>query len=172
MSLGKPLLNDEPGASVRTFVGLLVALLVVGGFPVLWTGHVADAHDLAAPLGASATLMALTPNHPFAAAKAVVLGNLVAAVIGLSAAALVHVPLLAAAVALAMSVVALRLLGITHPPASGMAVMAALGGVGSLEGAAGFLLVNVLISAVVLTVVMLLVNRVSEGRVGGGDHLA
>ena len=166
MSLGKPLLNDEPGASVRTFVGLLVALLVVGGFPVLWTGHVADAHDLAAPLGASATLMALTPNHPFAAAKAVVLGNLVAAVIGLSAAAVVHISLLAAAIALAMSVVALRLLGITHPPASGMAVMAALGGVRSLEGVVKFLLFNVFLSAAVLTVVMLIVNRVCSTRAG------
>jgi len=72
--------------------------------------------------------------------------------------------LLAAAIALAMGVVALRLLGTTHPPASGMAVMAALGGVRSLEGAAGFLLVNVLISAVVLTVVMVGLTRIGEWR--------
>lgn len=167
MSPRKPASNDEPGASTRTFVSLLVAFVVVGGFPVFWTGHFADAPYLVAPLGASATLMALTPEHPFASAKAVVFGSLVAAGIGLSAAALVHVPLLAAAMALAIGVVALRLLGISHPPASGMAVMTALGDARSLEDAARFLVFNVLLSAVVLIAVMPLVNRVCEGRGGG-----
>ncbi len=160
-------MKAEAAASARIFAGLLVALLVVGGGPAIWTGHVLDAPYLVAPLGASATLLALSPSHAYARPRALILGNLIAAAFGMLAAHVLSVPLFAAAAALAVSVVVLRGLALTHPPASGLAIASALTGAQTLGASLAYLGWHVFAGSAILAIVMRVLAHPPEAGDGG-----
>ena len=81
---------------------------------------------LIAPMGASAVLVFMLPASPLAQPWPLVAGNLIAAAIGLVLGQLVPMPVLAAALAVALAIIAMRLAHCLHPPAGGTAVLAAL----------------------------------------------
>ena len=160
-------MKAEAAASARIFAGLLIALLVVGGGPAIWTEHILDAPFLVAPLGASATLLALSPSHAYARPRALILGNLIAAALGMLAARFLGAPLIAAAAALAVSVVVLRALALTHPPSSGLAIATALSGAHALGASLAYLGWHVLAGSAILAIVMRVLAHPPEAGDGG-----
>jgi len=81
---------------------------------------------LAAPIGASAVLVFAIPASPLAQPRAVIGGNVLSALVGVTCALLLPQPALAAAVAVGAAVLLMALLGCLHPPGGAMALTAAL----------------------------------------------
>lgn len=82
---------------------------------------------LLAPVGASAVLVFAVPASPLAQPWAVMGGNLLSALVGLVAAALIGWPPLAVAVAVGAAIAVMSVARCLHPPGGACAVLAALG---------------------------------------------
>lgn len=111
------------GAGALLGVGFcgLAARLVMDGAP-------SATPLLVAPIGASAVLVFALPASPLAQPRAVIGGNMLAAVTGVSCALLIPQTALAAAVAVGLAILVMALLGCLHPPGGAIALGAALAG--------------------------------------------
>jgi CBS domain-containing membrane protein len=81
---------------------------------------------LVAPVGASAVLVFAVPASPLAQPRAVIGGNVLSALVGVTCALLIGQPLLAAGVAVGMAIMVMAALGCLHPPGGAVALGAAL----------------------------------------------
>ena len=84
---------------------------------------------LMASLGASALLVFALPQSPMAQPWAVIAGNTLSALVGISVANLVSEPLIALPLAASLSILGMFILRCLHPPAAAVALIAVLGGV-------------------------------------------
>jgi CBS domain-containing membrane protein len=82
---------------------------------------------LMASLGASALLVFALPSSPMAQPWAVIAGNTLSALVGITAAKLISEPLLAMPIAAALSILGMFILRCLHPPAAAVALIAVLG---------------------------------------------
>ena len=138
----------------------------VGGFTgilaVLWiSGSVLDHQGAAmaiASMGASAVLLFAVPHGALSQPWSVLGGHLISALIGVTCAQQIAEPALAAAVAVALSILAMYYLRCLHPPGGATALMAVLGGESVWQLGYGFLLSPVLENALVILAVAVLVN--------------
>ena len=114
-----------PTEALRAALGAGLGLLITGALLHLIspTASLLTHPLLIAPFAASAVLIFAVPNSPLAQPWAVVVGNSVAALIGLITVQLLPVPLVAAALAVLLTLLATAALRATHPPA-GAAAMA------------------------------------------------
>ena len=85
---------------------------------------------LMASLGASALLVFALPGSPMAQPWAVIAGNTLSALIGITSLHLIGEPLLAMPVAAALSIMGMFILRCLHPPAAAVALIVVLGGIG------------------------------------------
>ncbi len=83
---------------------------------------------LIAPMGASAVLLFAVPSSPLAQPWSLFGGNMVAATIGVTCALWISHPMLAAAVAVGLSIFVMLHLRCLHPPSGAVALTAVLGG--------------------------------------------
>lgn len=113
---------------LRSGLGALIGILITAVIAYFFIGAVANLPLLAAPLGASAVLLFGVPASPLAQPWALMCGNLIGAVVGVSCAHLIAMPLLAAAVAVAVTVLLMFSLRCVHPPSGAVAITAVLGG--------------------------------------------
>lgn len=116
------------GERVRACLGALFGIAVTGAISHALLG---DSHAtlwLVAPMGASAVLAFAVPASPLAQPWSIVGGNVVAAVIGVSCAKLIPVPVLAAALGVCLAIGAGFALRCLHPPSGAVALTAVLGG--------------------------------------------
>jgi CBS domain-containing membrane protein len=138
-------------------VGLGIALTGLGSTALMG----ASAPLLIAPMGASAVLLFGVPASPLAQPWAIVGGNLVAAMIGVSAALAIGAPVLAAAVAVGVAFAAMALLRCVHPPSGAVALTAVLGGPHVAALGYGFALVPVALNSLLLVGVALAWNNLT-----------
>lgn len=82
---------------------------------------------LMASLGASALLVFALPQSPMAQPWAVVAGNTLSALVGISVVHLVGEPLIALPLAVSLSILGMFILRCLHPPAAAVALIAVLG---------------------------------------------
>jgi CBS domain-containing membrane protein len=127
------------------FTGLLARLLM--------TGQLSSQPLLIAPIGASAALVFAIPASPLAQPRAVIGGNLLSAVIGVTAALLIPHPLLAAIAGAGVATIAMLLTRTLHPPGGAIALGAAMAGTGAGAKLAsyGHALLPVALCSVLLT---------------------
>jgi len=85
---------------------------------------------LMASLGASALLVFALPGSPMAQPWAVITGNTLSALIGISCLHLIGEQLLALPAAAALSIMGMFILRCLHPPAAAVALIVVLGGIG------------------------------------------
>jgi CBS-domain-containing membrane protein len=138
----------------------------VGGFigilAVLWiSASVLDNQGAAmvvGSMGASAVLLFAVPHGTLSQPWAVVGGHLLSAFIGVSCAQLFADPLLAAAVAVGVSIGAMHYLHCIHPPGGATALVAVLGGDAVRELGYAFIFSPVLENVLVILTVAVLVN--------------
>jgi CBS-domain-containing membrane protein len=136
---------------------------LVGILAVLWVGHFwLDGHGgvlAIASMGASAVLLFAAPHGALSQPWPVLGGHLVSALIGVSCARwLGHEPMLAASLAVALSIAAMYGLRCLHPPGGATALYAVLGGETVHALGYGYLLSPVLLNVVVLVTVAVLFN--------------
>ena len=116
---------------------------------------------LVAPIGASAVLIFAVPSSPLAQPWSVIGGNVVSALVGVTAARFVPIPYLAVGVAVGGAILAMSLLRCLHPPGGAAALTAVIGGPAVLGAGYAFPFVPVGINSLILILTGLAFHRVS-----------
>lgn len=142
-----------PREIVRAAVGAGIGIGVTAAISTAWLGAATGAPLLIAPIGASAVLLFAVPASPLAQPYAMLGGNVLAALVGVTAAWLIPAPIVAALVAVAMAVAAMAICRCIHPPSGAVALVAVLGGSHVLAAGYGFVVVPVLLNSVLLVAV-------------------
>ena len=146
---------------VRSAVGAMLGILVTGALGALALGTTTALPFLIAPMGASAVLLFAVPASPLAQPWSIIGGNLVAALVGVTVAALVHDPVAAAALAIAGAVGLMMALRCVHPPSGAVALTAVLGGPAIHDLGYGFVLWPVGANSLLLLSAALLFNNLT-----------
>ena len=123
--------GDQPPVSwqerlrscLGAFLGLMLVLTIAK-----YLGEIGGLDEwLMASLGASALLVFALPGSPMAQPWAVIAGNTVSALVGITIANLIKEPLLAMPIAASMSILGMFILRCLHPPAAAVALIVVLG---------------------------------------------
>lgn len=152
------------GERLRAGVGALIGILLTGLITHLALGDSAGVPLLIAPMGASAVLLFAVPASPLAQPWSILGGNLVAALVGVTAAIWIANPFLAAAVAVGGALALMLSLRCVHPPSGAVALTAVLGGPAVTAAGYGFVLIPVLLNSVLLLAVALAFNPLTGRR--------
>lgn len=142
-------------------VGAVFGIALTGAISVWFLGDGGALPLLVAPMGAAAVLVFAVPASPLAQPWSVVGGNIVSALVGVTAARFVPVPHLAAGVAVGGAILAMSLLRCLHPPGGAAALTAVVGGPAVLGAGYGFALVPVGLNAVLLMLAGVAFHRLS-----------
>lgn len=126
--------GDQPKVSwlerFRSVCGAFIGLMLVLTIAKI-LGEIGGIDEwLMASLGASALLVFALPGSPMAQPWAVIAGNTLSALIGISCFHLIGEPLLALPVAGALSILGMFILRCLHPPAAAVALIVVLGHIG------------------------------------------
>jgi len=145
---------------LRTAAGALVGILATG--LVCRASVPAEALPiLIAPMGASAVLLFAVPASPLAQPWSILGGNLVAALVGVTAAEWIADPYVAAACAIGVAIALMMLLRCLHPPSGAVALTAVLGGPAVRALGYGFVLWPVAANSLLLLATALLFNNLT-----------
>lgn len=150
-------LRDRLFACIGGLVGValtsLVSAMVLHGSALLPL--------LVAPIGASAVLVFAVPASPLAQPWSVVGGNVVSALVGVTAARFVPIPYLAVGVAVGGAILAMSLLRCLHPPGGAAALTAVIGGHAVLGAGYAFPFVPVGVNSLILILTGIAFHRAS-----------
>lgn len=117
-----------------------------------------------APMGASAVLLFAAPASPLAQPRAIIVGNLVSALIGVAVASHWGNSGVAAGLAVSLSIAAMFGLRCLHPPSGAVALCAVLGDAAISKLGYGFAIWPVTINSVLLLLAALLFNNFTGRR--------
>jgi len=124
--------GDQPPVSWqergRTVIGAFIGILLVLTIAKYLGETVGIDEWLMASLGASALLVFALPQSPLAQPWAVIAGNTLSALVGITCAHFTDLPiLLALSLAASLSILGMFILRCLHPPAAAVALIAVLG---------------------------------------------
>lgn len=127
--------GDQPAViwveRMRSVFGAFIGLLLVF-IAAQYLGELSGIDEwLMASLGASALLVFALPGSPMAQPWAVIAGNTLSALIGISCFHLIDWQLLALPAAASLSILGMFILRCLHPPAAAVALIVVLGHIGS-----------------------------------------
>lgn len=132
---------------------------------------------LVAPIGASSVLLFAVPASPMAQPWSIIGGNTLSALVGVAVGRLVHDPMLAAALAVALAIGVMSAMRCLHPPGGAAALTAILGGPAVSSAGFTFAFVPMALNCVVLVTISWLFHKVSRhsyphrpGPVAVGTH--
>lgn len=111
----------------RACVGALLGIILTSILTYWLVGSSNALPLLMAPIGASAVLLFAIPASPLAQPWSILGGNLIAATVGVTTAILINDVVVAAAVALSVSIALMFTLRCLHPPSGAVALSAVLG---------------------------------------------
>lgn len=130
--------------------GALIGIGLTGLLCAIGYGRGFDMPLLVAPMGASAVLLFAVPASPLAQPWSIIGGNTISALVGVAVARLIHEPVLATGIAVALAIGAMSLTRCLHPPGGAAALTAVLGGPSVASTGFLFALVPVGLNCVVL----------------------
>ncbi|GLK68313.1 HPP family protein [Hansschlegelia plantiphila] len=145
----------------RSASGALVGILATGLLSRAAVGDASALPVLIAPMGASAVLLFAVPASPLAQPWSIVGGNLVAGLVGVTAATLIADPFVAAAVAVGCAIALMMALRCLHPPSGAVALTAVLGGPAITSLGYQFVFWPVLANSFLLLATALLFNNLT-----------
>lgn len=125
-SLGPAVARVPAAEAFRAGAGALVGLGLTGLFMLSPNVDLELGLYLVAPFGASSVLLFAVPNSPLAQPWSAIVGNTVAALVGVAVCLLVTDPALRVALAVALAITATILCRAVHPPAGAVAMTAAM----------------------------------------------
>jgi CBS domain-containing membrane protein len=152
------------GEKLRASLGALTGILLTGFATWLMLGGSASLPVLIAPMGASALLLFAVPASPLAQPWSIIGGNFVAATIGVTCALYIPEPLLAAPLAMGLSVILMFALRCLHPPSGAVALTAVLGGPAILELGYQFVWAPVMVNSLLLLATAIVFNNATRHR--------
>ncbi|MCJ2136661.1 HPP family protein [Methylobacterium sp. J-026] len=155
---------------LRAAAGALVGILATGLVCRAAVGSEA-LPILIAPMGASAVLLFAVPASPLAQPWSILGGNVVAALVGVTAASWIPDPFVAASCAIGVAIALMMALRCLHPPSGAVALTAVLGGPGIRALGYGFVLWPVAANSLLLLIAALLFNNLT-GRAYPHQRLA
>ena len=153
-----------PLEQLRSSLGALIGVFFTGVIASFFVGPIENLPLLAAPLGASAVLLFGVPASPLAQPWALIGGNLIGAVTGVSCAYLIAMPFLAAEVAVAVTIMLMFSFRCVHPPSGAVAITAVLGGSTIHALGYAFVLIPVGLNSVALLAGALVYHRLTGHR--------
>lgn len=126
--------GDQPPVKwlerMRSVFGAFIGLMLVF-ITAKYLGELSGIDEwLMASLGASALLVFALPGSPMAQPWAVIAGNTLSALVGISCFHLIGQPLLALPAAAALSILGMFVLRCLHPPAAAVSLIVVLGHIG------------------------------------------
>ncbi|MBV6636778.1 MAG: HPP family protein, partial [Mameliella sp.] len=124
-SLGPAVASVSPVEALRAGVGAIVGLGLAGVFLLSPAMDPDLGLYLIAPFGATSVLLFAVPNSPLAQPWSAVVGNTVAALVGVAVCMTVADPTLRVALAVGLAITATILCRAVHPPAGAVAMTAA-----------------------------------------------
>ncbi len=162
---GTPAATVHPRATPLTiltaFLGCFIGIYVIA-LPEVVDLPVSTKFFLIGSFGASAALLFGAPHAPLAQPRSLILGQLIAAICGVSAFKLVGGDVgVAAGLAVGSAAAIMLLTGSLHPPAGATALIAVLGPAKVHALGYEYVLSPVLIGVLVLLITALLINNVS-----------
>ena len=137
--------------------GGLVSVFMI----LLISQQVLDMHGttlVVASMSASAVLLFAVPHGALSQPWAVLGGHIVSALIGVTAARWIESPVVASAIAVSLSIVAMHYLNCLHPPGGATALVAVLGGSAVQEMGYGYAVTPVLANALILLSIAMIFN--------------
>lgn len=158
-----------PRERVRSAMGALIGILATGVASHAAVGDSTSLPVMIAPMGASAVLLFAAPASPLAQPWSILGGNLVAALVGVTAARFVPDPYIAAALAISVAIALMTALKCLHPPSGAVALTAVLGGPAITHLGYGFVVWPVLANSALLLGSALLFNNLT-GRAYPHPH--
>jgi CBS domain-containing membrane protein len=162
--LGPALPVAHPAEALRAGIGACVGLAVVGLFILSPLVDFQLGLYLIAPFGASAVLLFAVPNAPLAQPWSAVVGNTVAALIGVAVCMTVPDPALRIALAVGLAIAAMILCRAVHPPAGAVAMTAAMSPDAVAHLGFWFALAPVAVGTVALVVLAMIYARLTGRR--------
>ncbi|WP_424932008.1 HPP family protein [Amaricoccus macauensis] len=125
-SLGPAVSRTPPLEAVRAGAGALIGLALAGLFVLTPAVDPALGLYMIAPFGATSVLLFAVPNSPLAQPWSAIVGNTVAALVGVTVCLTVPDPALRIALAVGLAIIATILCRAVHPPAGAVAMTAAM----------------------------------------------
>ena len=125
-SLGPAVAGVPTIEAIRAGVGAMVGLAVAGLFVLSPDVDLETGLYLVAPFGASSVLLFAVPNSPLAQPWSAIVGNTVAALVGVAVCLSIPDHALRIALAVGLAIVATVLCRAVHPPAGAVAMTAAM----------------------------------------------
>ena len=147
---------------LRACTGALIGILLTAVLTYLIIGHSSSLPLLVAPIGASAVLLFAVPSSPLAQPWSIVGGNVLAAIIGVTCALWINDLMLAAALAVSLSIAVMFALRCLHPPSGAVALTAVLGGPVIHAQGYGFVFFPIAINSLVLLTVAIIFNNATR----------
>lgn len=147
-------------SAIGCFFGI-AAIYLVGHSHEL---RVEDSLFLVGSFGASAILIYGVPNSPYAQPRNLIGGHVFSAIVGVSCAMLIPTPIIAAALAVALSVVVMHLTRSIHPPGGATALIAVIGSQNIHELGYWYVLTPIATGAILMLIVALITNNLSSQR--------
>jgi CBS-domain-containing membrane protein len=148
-------------SAVGSFLGIL-AVYALGHLHEL---RLEDSLFLVGSFGASAVLIYGIPTSPYAQPRSLLGGHIISAIIGVSCITVItSYPAIAAALAVALSLVAMHMTRTVHPPGGATALIAVVGGENIHALGYWFVLTPIALGAGLMLVIAVLVNNLSPHR--------
>jgi CBS-domain-containing membrane protein len=126
--------------------------------------HAEAALPLVASMGASAVLLFASPHGPFSQPWPLLGGHVVSALVGVTCASWTPHPVIAAALAVGLSIGAMHYLRCIHPPGGATALVAVIGGPAVTHLGYQYVLAPVALNAAILCLVAIHYNAVFPWR--------
>jgi CBS domain-containing membrane protein len=163
-ALGPAVAASSPVEALRAGIGALIGLGVTGLSVLSPAVDLQLGLYLIAPFGASSVLLFAVPNSPLAQPWSAVVGNTLAAVVGVAVVQLVEDPALRIALAVSLSIMVLSLARAVHPPAGAVAMTAAMNPDAIHELGFRFALAPVAIGSALLVTIAIAYARLTGRR--------
>ncbi|VCU58225.1 CBS-domain-containing membrane protein [Tritonibacter mobilis] len=163
-SLGPAVARVPATEALRAGAGAVVALALIG---LLLLSPAVDLQlglYLVAPFGASSVLLFAVPNSPLAQPWSAIVGNTVAALVGVAVCLSVADPALRVALAVGLAIAATMLCRAVHPPAGAVAMTAAMSPEAVERLGFGFALAPVAVGTVALVILAAAYARLTGRR--------
>ena len=155
------MVSVSPAERLRAALGSFLGILITAGVTALALGQGPELPLLMAPIGASAVLLFAVPASPLAQPWSILVGNCIAALVGVTCALVLGPTPLAAALAVGTSIGLMLSLKCLHPPSGAVALTAVVGGPVITGLGYGFVLWPVGINTILLLLVAVAFNRLT-----------
>jgi len=160
-SFGPAVAKTSPVEALRAGLGAFIGLAVAGAFVLAPTIDLKLGLYLVAPFGASSVLLFAVPNSPLAQPWSAIVGNVVAALVGVAVCLVVQDPVLRIALAVGLAITAIILCRALHPPAGAVAMTVAMSPDTVQELGFYFALMPIGLGSVVLVLIAIAYGRMT-----------